>query len=90
MPEPEEMGSMPKSAGRSGAFHSMTVNETVIALIRPKPDLDLVTEGAGRNPGGRAGRRRRPKGIGSISSYVTEVALPAKGYNDDNVCSVCR
>ncbi|MFA3842016.1 hypothetical protein [Streptomyces aureus] len=31
-----------------------------------------------------------PKGIGSISSYVTEVALPAKGYNDDNVCSACR
>lgn len=62
MPEPEEMGGMPKSAGRSGASHSMTVNKTVIALIRPKPDLDLVTGGAGRNPGGRAGRRRRPQG----------------------------
>ncbi|MGW4985109.1 hypothetical protein [Streptomyces mirabilis] len=40
--EPEEMGGMPKNAGRSGASHPMTVNETVIALIRPKPDLDLV------------------------------------------------
>ncbi|WP_405915227.1 hypothetical protein [Streptomyces sp. NBC_00728] len=38
----EEMGGMPKSGGRSGASHPMTVNETVIALIRPKPDLDLV------------------------------------------------
>ncbi|MER5852502.1 hypothetical protein ABT126_37290 [Streptomyces sp. NPDC002012] len=37
--EPEEMGGMPKSAGRSGASHPMAVNETVIALIRPKPDL---------------------------------------------------
>lgn len=33
---------MPKSAGRSGASHAMTVNETVIAMIRPKPDLHLV------------------------------------------------
>ncbi|WP_328551070.1 hypothetical protein [Streptomyces sp. NBC_00358] len=33
----EEMGGMPKSGGRSGASHPMTVNETVIALIRPKP-----------------------------------------------------
>ncbi|MFF3581017.1 hypothetical protein [Streptomyces mirabilis] len=40
--EQEEMGGMPKSAGRSGASHPMTVNETVISLIRPKPDLDLV------------------------------------------------
>ncbi|WP_264925223.1 hypothetical protein [Streptomyces sp. A012304] len=35
---------MPKSAGRSGASHAMTVNETVIAMIRPKPDLDLVAD----------------------------------------------
>ncbi|GKQ34706.1 hypothetical protein ALMP_12550 [Streptomyces sp. A012304] len=41
---PEEMGGMPKSAGRSGASHAMTVNETVIAMIRPKPDLDLVAD----------------------------------------------
>ncbi|MFF6953046.1 hypothetical protein ACFZAD_30955 [Streptomyces iakyrus] len=32
------MGGMPKSAGRSGASHAMTVN----AMIRPKPDLALV------------------------------------------------
>ncbi|MFJ4950764.1 hypothetical protein [Streptomyces sp. NPDC088760] len=40
--EIEEMGGMPKSAGRSGASHPMTVNETVIALIRPKPNLNKV------------------------------------------------
>ncbi|WP_272819688.1 hypothetical protein [Streptomyces caniscabiei] len=33
---------MPKGAGRSGASHAMTVNETAIAMIRPKPDLALV------------------------------------------------
>ncbi|WP_189788410.1 hypothetical protein [Streptomyces capitiformicae] len=38
----EEMGGMPKSVGRSGASHAMTVNETAIAMIRPKPDLHLV------------------------------------------------
>ncbi|MGW7787230.1 S41 family peptidase [Streptomyces tricolor] len=40
--EIEEMGGMPKSAGRSGTSHPMTVNETVIALIRPKPNLARV------------------------------------------------
>ncbi|MET9039328.1 replication-relaxation family protein [Streptomyces mirabilis] len=77
--EPEEMGGMPKSAGRSGASHPMTVNETVIALIRPVPDLDLV---AGEPAEARAAARAAvdaPKGIGTITSYATEVALPVKG-----------
>lgn len=54
--EPEEMGGMPKSGGRSGALHPMTVNEMVIALIRPVPDLDLV---AGSRPK-RSPPRRLP------------------------------
>ncbi|MFC9535931.1 hypothetical protein ACFT38_36510 [Streptomyces sp. NPDC056975] len=81
---------MPKSAGRSGASHSMTVNDTVIALIRPKPDLDLVTGEPAETQVAAQAAVDAPKGIGSISSYVTEVAPPAKGYNDDNVCSACR
>lgn len=70
---------MPKSAGRSGASHPMTVTETVIALIRPKPDLDLV---AGEPPEAVAAARatvEAPKGIGTLTSYATEVALPVKG-----------
>lgn len=53
--EPEEMGGMPKSAGRSGASHPMAVNETVIALIRPKPDL---VAGSRRSGCRREGRSR--------------------------------
>jgi hypothetical protein len=73
------MGGMPKSAGRSGASHAMTVNETVIAMIRPKPDLHLV---AGQPADAIAAAQAfvdAPDGIGSITSYATEVALPATG-----------
>ncbi|MFF1569944.1 replication-relaxation family protein [Streptomyces sp. NPDC058293] len=77
--EPEEMGGMPKSAGRSGASHPMTVNETVIALIRPKPDLDLVVGEPAEAVAAAQAAVDAPKGIGSISSYATEVALPVKG-----------
>ncbi|MFJ5851147.1 hypothetical protein [Streptomyces sp. NPDC092903] len=55
---PEEMGGMPKSVGRSGASHPMTVNETVIANppeARPRPGR----WGAGRSGRRRAGCRRR-------------------------------
>ncbi|MEU2872992.1 replication-relaxation family protein [Streptomyces olivoreticuli] len=76
---PEEMGGIPKGAGRSGASHPMTVNETVIALIRPKPNLALVAgEPADAVAAARAAADA-PAGIGTITSYATEVALPAKG-----------
>ncbi|MFJ6509228.1 replication-relaxation family protein [Streptomyces sp. NPDC091879] len=77
--EPEEMGGMPKSAGRSGAAHPMSVNEIVIALIRPKPDLDLL---AGEPAAALAAAQAAvdaPDGIGTLTSYATEVALPVKG-----------
>ncbi|WP_329581003.1 replication-relaxation family protein [Streptomyces sp. NBC_01361] len=77
--ELEEMGGLPKSAGRSGASHPMTVNETVIALIRPKPDLDLVAGEPAEAVAAAQAAVDAPKGIGSISSYATEVALPVKG-----------
>ncbi|MET7543582.1 replication-relaxation family protein [Streptomyces sp. NPDC005507] len=77
--EPEEMGGMPRSAGRSGASHSMTVNETVIALIRPKPDLDLVVGEPAEAVAAAQAAVDAPKGIGTLTSYATEVALPVKG-----------
>ncbi|MEV8062487.1 replication-relaxation family protein [Streptomyces antimycoticus] len=77
--EPEEMGGMPKSAGRSGASHPMTVNETVIALIRPKPDLDLVAGQPAEAVAAAQAAARAPDGIGTLTSYATEVALPVKG-----------
>ncbi|GHB29799.1 replication-relaxation family protein [Streptomyces chryseus] len=77
--EPEEMGGMPKSAGRSGASHPMTVNETVIALIRPKPDLDLVVGEPAEAVAAAQAAVDAPDGIGTLISYATEVALPVKG-----------
>lgn len=76
---PEEMGGMPKSAGRSGASHAMTVNETVIAMIRPKPDLHLVAGEPAEAIAAAQACVDASDGIGSITSYATEVALPATG-----------
>ncbi|CAM5553967.1 hypothetical protein SBADM41S_11274 [Streptomyces badius] len=70
---------MPKSAGRSGASHPMTVNETVIALIRPKPDLDLLVGQPAEAVAAAQAAVDAPDGIGTLTSYATEVALPVKG-----------
>ncbi|MFF3558316.1 replication-relaxation family protein [Streptomyces tsukubensis] len=77
--EPEEMGGIPKGAGRSGASHPMTVNETVIALMRPKPDLDLVAGEPAEAVAAARAAVDAPDGIGTLTSYATEVALPVKG-----------
>ncbi|MGC4987415.1 replication-relaxation family protein [Streptomyces sp. DT193] len=77
--EMEEMGGMPKSAGRSGASHPMTVNETVIALIRPKPNLDLVAGEPAEAVAAAQAAVDAPDGIGTLTSCTTEVALPVKG-----------
>ncbi|MEW5659844.1 replication-relaxation family protein [Streptomyces cinereoruber] len=77
--EMEEMGGMPKSAGRSGASHAMTVNETVIALIRPKPDLNKVMEEPAEAVAAAQAAVDASDGIGTLASYATEVALPVKG-----------
>ncbi|MGW5115232.1 replication-relaxation family protein [Streptomyces noursei] len=76
---PEEMGGMPKGAGRSGASHPMTVNETVIALIRPKPNLDLLAGEPAEAVAAAQAAADAPDGIGTLTSYATEVALPVKG-----------
>ncbi|MGW4348987.1 hypothetical protein ACWEL8_28495 [Streptomyces sp. NPDC004690] len=38
-----EMGDTARGAGRTGASHAMTVNEAVLALLCPKPDLAQLT-----------------------------------------------
>ncbi|MGW0615215.1 hypothetical protein [Streptomyces sp. NPDC002788] len=57
----------------------MTVNETVIALIRPKPDLHLVAGEPAEAIAAAQAWVGAPDGIGSITSYATEGALPATG-----------
>ncbi|MET9294847.1 hypothetical protein [Streptomyces sp. NPDC003077] len=57
----------------------MTVNEAVIALLRPKPDLSRL---AGEPADVRAAAQAAvdaPDGLGTLASYATEVALPATG-----------
>jgi hypothetical protein len=75
----DEMGGIPRGAGSTGASHAMTVNETVIAMIRPKPDLTKLTQ----EPADAIAAAQRavagPPGIGTIASYATEVPLPATG-----------
>ncbi|CAL9677117.1 hypothetical protein [Streptomyces sp. enrichment culture] len=73
------MGDPARGAGRTGASHAMTVNEAVIALLRTKPDLSqLAGEPADVLAAARAAVDA-PAGLGTIASYVTEVALPATG-----------
>ncbi|MFJ9915104.1 replication-relaxation family protein [Actinacidiphila glaucinigra] len=74
-----EMGGPARGAGSSGAAHALSVNETVIALLRPKPDLTRLT---GEPPEALTAARAvvaAPGGIGSLASYATEVPLPATG-----------
>ncbi|MFI9345709.1 hypothetical protein ACIG0D_31275 [Streptomyces sp. NPDC052773] len=55
----------------------MTVNEAVLALLRPKPD-QLANEPADVLAAAQAAVDA-PAGLGTIASYATEVALPATG-----------
>ncbi|MFE2053905.1 replication-relaxation family protein [Streptomyces sp. NPDC059459] len=74
-----EMGNPARGAGRTGAAHPMTVNEAVLALLRPKPNLsELAGEPADVFAAGQAAFDA-PAGLGTIASYATEVALPATG-----------
>ncbi|MFF0451665.1 replication-relaxation family protein [Streptomyces sp. NPDC004609] len=74
-----EMGSTARGAGSSGASHPITVNETVIAMLRPKPNMAKLAQDP---PDVRAAAQaavEAPGGIGTIASYWTEVPLPATG-----------
>ncbi len=57
----------------------MTVNETVIALIRPKPTLDLVVREPAEAVAAAQAADHAPDGTGTLASYATEVAFPVKG-----------
>jgi hypothetical protein len=82
---PEEMGGMPKSTGRSGAPHAMTVNETVIVMIRPKPDLALVAGEPAEAIAAAQAAVDAPDGIGTITSYATEAALGDRHLEEPSV-----
>ncbi|GGP00259.1 replication-relaxation family protein [Wenjunlia tyrosinilytica] len=76
---PTEMGSTARGAGSSGASHPMAVNETVIAMLRPKPNLARLTGEPAEAVAAARVAVDAPGGIGTIASYWTEVSLPATG-----------
>ena len=82
-----EMGATARGAGAAGAFHLMAVNEIVIALLGPRPDLAKL---AGTRPG--CARWRRPSSTGragwgasaragprSLSRYPVPGSTPGRG-----------
>ncbi|MFI8504499.1 replication-relaxation family protein [Streptomyces sp. NPDC085524] len=74
-----EMGSTARGAGSSGASHPMAVNETVIAMLRPKPNLAKLADDPSHVQAAAQAAADGPDGIGTIASYWTEVPLPANG-----------
>ncbi|MGI5485155.1 replication-relaxation family protein [Streptomyces lavendofoliae] len=74
-----EMGSTARGAGSSGASHPMAVNETVIALLRPKPNMARLTVDPPHVQAAAQAAADGPRGVGTIASYWTEVSLPATG-----------
>jgi hypothetical protein len=57
----------------------MTVNEAVLALLRPKPDLSQLAHEPADVLAAAQAAVEAPAGLGTIASYATEVALPATG-----------
>ncbi|MGK5628580.1 replication-relaxation family protein [Streptomyces sp. URMC 123] len=74
-----EMGSTARGAGSSGASHPMAVNETVIAMLRPKPNMAKLADDPADVRAAAQAAVDAPAGIGTIASYWTEVPLPATG-----------
>ncbi|MEU5431566.1 replication-relaxation family protein [Streptomyces olivoreticuli] len=74
-----EMGSTARGAGSSGASHPMAVNETVIAMLRPKPDVVLLADEPAEAVAAARAVVDAPGGISTLASYATEVPLPATG-----------
>ncbi|MEU0952524.1 replication-relaxation family protein [Streptomyces niveus] len=74
-----EMGGTARGAGTTGAAHPMSVNETVIALLRPKPDLARLTKELPEAQAAARAAVEAPAGVGTIDSYATEVVLPFAG-----------
>lgn len=74
-----EMGSTARGAGSSGASHPMTVNETVIAMLRPKLNMAKLADDPAEVRAAAQAAVDAPAGIDTIASYWTEVPLPATG-----------
>ncbi|MEU9109899.1 hypothetical protein AB0D54_37365 [Streptomyces xanthophaeus] len=74
-----EMGATARGAGSGGATHPMAVNETVIAMLRPKPDLKLLTQEPAEAKAAAQAAVDATPGVGTFAPYATEVPLSATG-----------
>ncbi|MFI6063153.1 replication-relaxation family protein [Streptomyces sp. NPDC051286] len=74
-----EMGSTARGAGSSGASHPTAVNETVIAMLRPKPNMAKLADDPPHVQAAAQAAVDASDGIGTIASHWTEVPLPATG-----------
>ncbi|WP_371095368.1 replication-relaxation family protein [Streptomyces sanglieri] len=73
------MGSTARGAGSSVDSHPMAVNETVIAMLRPKPNKAKLANDPAEVRATAQAAVDAPDGIGTIASYWTEAPLPATG-----------
>ncbi|MFE2601076.1 hypothetical protein ACFXCZ_32080 [Streptomyces sp. NPDC059396] len=68
-----------RGAGHTGVSHPTVVNDAVLALLRPKPDLAQLTGELDKALAAAQAAVDAPARLGTIASYATEVALPATG-----------
>ncbi|TXS35239.1 replication-relaxation family protein [Streptomyces sp. t39] len=76
----EEMGATGRAAAQAGAAHQLAVTD-VIDVIRQSPPLP--TKPVPRRTTGPGPRRElpvRPRGIGHLRGWTTDVALPGAGH----------
>ena len=76
----KEMGGTAREAAKAGAAHALAVTDTIDAFRQSPP---LLTKPVARRTTAEPDRRRllvaRPRGLGHLGGWSTEVALPVHG-----------
>lgn len=75
----EEMGGTARRAAAAGGSHPLAVTEAVLALLRPCPDVGLVTDEPADAVAAAQAAADAPPGLGTLGDYATEVPLPVSG-----------
>ncbi|MEU6299778.1 replication-relaxation family protein [Streptomyces erythrochromogenes] len=75
----KEMGGTARAAAASGAKHALRVTETLAAFVQQPVEPTERPVARTRTVPRQAPLRRRPPGLGPLSSWSTEVVLPTGG-----------
>ncbi|MGV9248096.1 hypothetical protein [Streptomyces sp. NPDC003710] len=67
-----EIGGPARGAGCSGASHPMAVNDALLALLRPKPDLTQLDGEPAEALAAAQAAVDAPAGLGTMASYAPE------------------